>query len=202
MAEPASRRQILIATASAVAVGAVLLVGAVLPAEYGIDPLGIGRATGIAAIWAPPEQVVAPSAQEAPSQRIYASAWRSDVIDIPIDTYESGKVSELEYKVRLRKGATLIYSWEAIGRTDPEELYTEFHGHTIAAGKPMTVAYYRKAMGVRDNGALTAPFDGVHGWFFQNQAVVPIRVRLRLSGFYDLVPPGAAGNEAGFLPVG
>ncbi|VEE05158.1 Uncharacterised protein [Chryseobacterium gleum] len=30
----------------ALIIGAVLLVSAVLPAEYGIDPLGIGKATG------------------------------------------------------------------------------------------------------------------------------------------------------------
>ena len=36
---------------------------------------------------------------------------------------------------------------------------------------------------------------GVHGWYFQNQSVKPVTVRLRLAGFYNLVPGGQAGNE-------
>jgi hypothetical protein len=63
----------------------------------------------------------------------------------------------------------------------------------------MTVANYRKATGLSQRGALTAPFDGIHGWFFQNNGDMPVVVRLRLSGFYDLIPSGQAGNEAGIV---
>ena len=35
----------------ALIIGAVLLVSAVLPAEYGIDPLGIGKATGFSKLY-------------------------------------------------------------------------------------------------------------------------------------------------------
>jgi hypothetical protein len=31
---------------------------------------------------------------------------------------------------------------------------------------------------------LTAPFDGVHGWYLQNQSDHPVVVRLQLAGFY------------------
>jgi hypothetical protein len=105
---------------------------------------------------------------------------------------------EVEYKVHLKMGGSYIYSWTATGVTDPEEFYTEFHGHTLAKGGTMTVAYYRKATGVSDNGVLTAPFDGVHGWYFQNQSLSPVKVRLRIAGFYELIPAGQPGNEAGF----
>jgi hypothetical protein len=42
--EPPSVRAIVMATGLALVVAAVLLVTAVLPAEYGIDPLGTGKA--------------------------------------------------------------------------------------------------------------------------------------------------------------
>src|SRR5690242_11950121 len=42
--EPPSMRAIVMATVLALVVAAVLLVTAVLPAEYGIDPLGTGKA--------------------------------------------------------------------------------------------------------------------------------------------------------------
>ena len=34
------------------------------------------------------------------------------------------------------------------------------------------------------------------GWFFQNSSMKPVVIRLKVSGFYDLVPPGQPGNEA------
>lgn len=45
---PAEPRQLLAGTLVAVSVAAVVLVVAVLPAEYGIDPTGLGAATGLA----------------------------------------------------------------------------------------------------------------------------------------------------------
>lgn len=196
-----SPRRALVLLGSAIVAGAVIVVGAILPAEHGRDPFGWGRATGIAALWHPAERVVPATAGTAAAATSYPLPFRSDVVEVPLDTYESGRPSELEYKVRLRKGSTLIYSWEAPGVTDPEEFYSEFHGHTVAGGRTMTVSEYRKASGFRDNGALVAPFDGVHGWYFQNSTAHPVKVRVRLSGFYELVPAGQPGNEAGLAPI-
>jgi hypothetical protein len=39
----------------------------------------------------------------------------------------------------------------------------------------------------------------VHGWYLQNQSVNPVTVKLRVSGFYELIPPGETGNEAGII---
>ena len=63
----------------------------------------------------------------------------------------------------------------------------------------MTVATYKRATGTSANGALTAPFDGVHGWFFQNLSINPVVVRVKISGFYELIPRGDIGNEAGII---
>jgi hypothetical protein len=35
-----------------------------------------------------------------------------------------------------------------------------------------------------------APFDGIHGWYFQNQSDKKVVVHLKLSGFYELDPAG------------
>jgi hypothetical protein len=58
------------------------------------------------------------------------------------------------------------------------------------------VVEYLQATGTSSNGMLIAPMEGVHGWYFQNQSVGPVTVHLKLSGFYELVPPGEYGNEA------
>ena len=45
-----SRSKVLIATGVALLTAAALLFGAILPAEYGIDPLGTGRLLGLLAL--------------------------------------------------------------------------------------------------------------------------------------------------------
>lgn len=176
----------------------LITVALILPAEYGRDPLGIGKATGIDRLWAPPEIRVAASAGDAAAARSYGQAYRSDIVEIPLAASgDPERGDEIEYKVRMKKGSTYIYSWDVPGIADPEEFYSEFHGHTVEDGKAMTVAEYRKSTGTSDHGSLVAPFSGVHGWYLQNQSLKPVTVRLRLAGFYEIIPAGEPGNEAG-----
>ena len=197
---PPSRRTILLVTLGAALLALIILFAGVLPAEYNRDPTGLGRLTGIVRLWAPDEQKIDTAANGAPTSRSYPAPYRSDVIEFPLATGDDrdGR-NELEYKVRLAKGASYIYSWRVEGVADPEEFYTEFHGHTLGDGKTMTVGDYRKASGIADNGVLTAPFDGIHGWYFQNQSVGAVKVTLHLAGFYTLIPAGQPGNEAGLV---
>lgn len=50
---PPSRKRLLTSVVAAIAGAAVILVAFVLPAEYGIDPTGIGKALGLTAINGP-----------------------------------------------------------------------------------------------------------------------------------------------------
>jgi hypothetical protein len=123
-------------------------------------------------------------------------------VEIPLTGFLGGLYgSELEYKVRMKKDATLIYAWEVTGTTDPRDVHFDFHGHTTPkpGGESMTVATYKQAYGLSRQGALTAPFDGIQGWQFSNSGDKPVVVRLRLAGFYDLIPSGQPGNEAGVV---
>src|SRR3954468_19126542 len=52
-AQPPSARRLWLATTLALAAAALALVFLVLPAEYGIDATGFGRATGLAAMHGP-----------------------------------------------------------------------------------------------------------------------------------------------------
>jgi hypothetical protein len=63
----------------------------------------------------------------------------------------------------------------------------------------MTVATYKQSFGLKGQGALTAPFDGIQGWQFSNSSEKPVVVRLKIAGFYELIPSGEAGNEAGIV---
>lgn len=115
--------------------------------------------------------------------REYSGGYRTDTIDIPLDPY-----GELEYKLGMDRGDSIVYEWDVLQMEDPELLYAEFHGHTERVGNaPGTLMYYRKASGGAERGSLVAPFSGIHGWYLKNEADQPIVVRLNVAGFYDLI---------------
>ena len=200
IAHPLSRGKMLAATAGAFVVATLITFGAILPAEFNWDPLGLGRVSGLSRLWAPREVAFNATGGAAPLAREYGGPLRSDMIEIPLRAGgDPTRGDELEYKVRMAKDATLVYEWSVSGIPNPNEFYYDFHGHTLASGKEMTVATYKQATGTNADGALSAPFDGVHGWFFQNQSANPAVVHLKVSGFYELIPPGETGNDAGII---
>ena len=181
--------------------GALIVLGAIMPAEFNTDPLGLGKLSGIARLWAPDQKTIDTDTAGGPLAREYETAPRIDVIEIPLTNFLGGaKGSELEYKVHMKQGATLIYEWEAVGVSRPDNFGYDFHGHTTPEpGQEMTVATYKQARGVSQKGALTAPFNGIQGWQFSNFADTPVVVRVKLTGFYDLIPAGEEGNLAGIV---
>ena len=182
--------------ALAAILGVVLAVAVVAPIEFRIDLLGTGRFLGAAT---PPETVaIFHSGEPAPSQQ---AAYRTDTILITLQPMAGRSTAhEIEYKVRVKKGDLIAFGWRAVGTSVDEDLYFDFHGHQPGS-TANNVGTYKQASGQSDQGFLFAPFDGVHGWYFQNSAAGAIKIELKVSGFYELVAPGQPGNEAGILPV-
>ncbi len=133
-------------------------------------------------------EIPTPAGKEALA-RSYPAGYRTDVIDVPI----RGNDGDLEYKIQMKAGSTVVYSWEVQRIGKPEEFYTEFHGHTEPVGGRGDLMFYEKGTGAKASGALVAPWEGIHGWYWQNQSTGPVVVRLRMAGFYELVP-GQAGQ--------
>ena len=198
--QPMRKGRLIAATLGALALAALIVLGAILPAEFNQDPLGVGRLSGLSRLWAPADRKVDAS-QGAARAREYDVPFRTDVVEIPLGDFLAGADrSELEYKVRMKKDATLIYTWEVIGAADPRDFHFDQHGHTTPRpGEAMSVVTYRQAFGLKQQGALTAPFGGIQGWQFSNSGEKPVVVRLRLAGFYELIPSGQPGNEAGVV---
>jgi hypothetical protein len=193
--QPPSRGRLLAILAGGFVVAGAVTVFAVLPAEFHIDPTGVGAATGLMSLSAQPEAKASAAAPAAAGQgaaapvvlaREYPAPFRSDTIDIPIAA--SGQDgSELEYKVHMVAGQTLVYAWSVAA--PEEEFYYDFHSEQRPSAKEHVVSH-KGAVGIGANGALTAPFEGIHGWYFQNQSEKPVVVHLKISGFYDLLPGG------------
>ena len=191
-AELPSTGRLMRSTAIAAAIAAGLLVTVVLPAEYAIDPTGIGRLLGLtqmgevkvalaaeadaeAAGPAPPAMAIATTPPTAASPTAPTAA---------IPAAPAGKVEEvtitlapnqgIEFKAEMRKGATIDYRWS----TDGPKLNFDTHGD----GEGIKYHGYAKGSEAVSEGNLTAAFDGAHGWFWRNRAGKPVTLTLRLSG--------------------
>ena len=191
-------RRLMLLTATAAVLATAITFLAFLPAEYGYDPTGFGQLTGLNKIAAAEPVTVAAVAPAAAgggtAMRAASVAYRSDSIDIPLPPD-----GELEYKVQMKPGDSLVYSWDVEGFENQEWFYYDFHGETWprAEGEKANIAEYEQKTGVKSSGSLIAPFEGVHGWYLQNQGGKPVTVHLKMSGFYQLVPPGEYGNLEG-----
>lgn len=107
---------------------------------------------------------------------------RSDTIEIPLFAG-----ADLEYKLGMKLGNAVSYNWSAANLESPDDLLIEFHGHTIrTSDAPGDVMFYKIHRTDSGSGYMVAPFDGIHGWYFDNQSNSDILITLNVSGFYEL----------------
>jgi hypothetical protein len=174
-----SLSRLLRATAVAFAAAAVLLVLIVLPAEYGIDPTGIGRRLGLTRLAAAESrEPPAPAPAERPAAAIERpAAFRSDEVSL---TLASGEGAEI--KATMRRGDRFVYSWSADGPVD-----FDMHGEPAVRKGDEYSSYSKKDGETASHGSFEAPFDGTHGWFWQNLGAEPVTITLKTSGFYDRI---------------
>ncbi len=204
VATPPSAGKLAALSLGALLVGTAIVVLFVLPAEFHRDPTGFGKLTGIDQL-AGPDVISAADlpADSGSATRYYETAFRTDDIEIKLAPEDQG-MNDLEYKVKMKPGATLTYSWNVTGdEAHPEWFYFDFHGESrpVPEGEKATVVEYKQVTGMKSAGSLIAPFEGIHGWYLQNQSDKPVVVHMRLSGFYELIPPGEYGNEAKIVPI-
>ena len=184
-------RQLVRATVISAAVAGALLATIVLPAEYAIDPTGIGAKLGFTEMGKIKEQLAqeaaadeaatalaanasapAAAASTAEAPQLAASAVRSDVTSV---TLEPGQGAEV--KATMAEGLRLTYDWSVSGGTVNYDTHADgsgidYHGYDKG----------RNSAGQR--GQLVAPFDGKHGWFWRNRGDAPVTVTLRTKGAY------------------
>ena len=160
---PESARRIAAATAISLGTAVVVLVTAVLPAELGLDPLGTGKMLGLLGLAGEPRTVV--THQEA--------GYRSDEIEFVLAPFES-----VEYKYRIERGASMLFSWSS----DHVVVY-DLHAEPEGA-EPGYAESFDRQRGERAHGTYTAPFSGIHGWFWENRGQEDATIRLTTAGYY------------------
>ena len=160
---PVSTRKLAATTLAALAAAAAIVVAFVLPAEFGRDPLGTGKALGLTRIASPPP----PGSPEPP-----VTEYRVDAAQFVLGPYEF-----VEYKYRLDAGAAMIYTWSATAT-----VIHEFHGDPDT--NPDAPVSFEKKDRRQASAAFTAPFAGIHGWFWENPGAEPVTITLTSAGFY------------------
>jgi hypothetical protein len=84
----------------------------------------------------------------------------------------------IEIKLVMKKGAQASFAWASEGGP------VNFDTHGDGAGD-LRISY-KKGRGVQsDAGAITAEFDGNHGWFWRNRNQEPVTLTLRTAGDYS-----------------
>jgi len=223
---PPTRKKLLLGTGAALVVAAVGLVVFVLPAEYGIDPTGAGKALGLTRlaegggkeniylkrgqartnVLFPLEAAAQPD--EATLRKLLAdksvglpaeAKVQSDRFQIELLPYEG-----IELKYVLDQGAPMVFSWRA---TAPVNV--DMHSHPFAGGTEATESFVIADLAAQ-TAVYVAPFNGIHGWYWQNRTMQPVTLTLDATGamsgskIFDpagehdrpLAPPAAAGEPA------
>ena len=180
-----SKQAIAKATGIALAVALVILFTAVLPAEYGIDPLKTGKLlhlTDLAKATESKEESkpvgARPVAAPAGIYTAQSGIFKTDSEDLSLMAGEG-----VEIKYHMQKGAGMLYSWKA---TAPVAF--EFHGEPDnKPNKDYFESYELNDQAGSDHsaGSFTAPSTGIHGWFWENKGKKEVQIHLVTAGFYD-----------------
>ena len=198
-------RSSIIAFVSAIAILATVI----LPAEYAIDPTGIGGALGLGEMGEIKKQLE----QEAEADRLrdlpnqspsqpainsnpdQQSSLFNSIISALFIKSAMAQTTELvwkdeitvtlapgqgaEVKLTMKKGAVAEFDWTVEGGV------ANFDLHGDGAGKSIS---YKKGRGVPgESGSLKAAFDGNHGWFWRNRTKQDVNVTLRVRGDYTVI---------------
>ena len=195
-AELPSSQKLIKSTILAAISAVVLLFTVVLPAEYGIDPTGVGKLLRLTEMGQVKQQLAEEAAADAAGlvatetsdidnkteQTINTTPTATTVADgqwrdeIPF-TLTPGE--GIEIKMKMSEGDKANYSWVVTGGE------VNFDTHGDALGKAIS---YEKGRGVAsDEGVLEAAFTGNHGWFWRNRGDSDVQVVLRTRGDYSTI---------------
>lgn len=156
------------ATIAAAFIAVIVFLTVVLPAEYGIDPTGAGKALGLTVL----SQDIGPEAIQISA---YELQENEATIVVPAN-------KGVEYKFRMEKHANMTYEWHS----EDIALHFDFHGEP----KGDTTGYfesYTLADSSQMKGSMTVPFDGIHGWYWKNTTDKDVTVTLKTKGHYEVI---------------
>ena len=172
MQHTVSSKTLIKASVSAVVFAAIAIFTLILPAEYNIDPTGVGEKLGLT--------ILATAGDEQQSIADPIANKGSDEFQTIEVTVPAGR--GIEYKFFMKQHEKMTYEW----LTDGEPLYFDLHGEPEGD----TTGYFESYTIATSNemkGSYTTPFTGSHGWYWKNKSDNPVSVQLLVKGQYDVI---------------
>jgi hypothetical protein len=180
-----SSAQLIKSTIIAIIVAAVILVTVVLPAEYGIDPTGIGKLTGLKRMGEikvalneeakAEEQAVSTESVTEETEPIAETS--TEQIDTLTTTLAPNQSTEI--KISMTQGTEVTFEWS----TDVGEVFYDLHGDS----PEVNYHIYEKGTSKSMQGTLTAEFTGSHGWYWKNRNQIPVTITITATGNYQQI---------------
>ena len=174
--------QLLKSTIIAFVAASFLLLLVILPAEYGVDPTGVGEFIGLKKmgeikISLEKEALTEPEILKdnlTKNEKVKSGIFeeKQDIMEVEIASGEA-----IEIKLEMKKGAIAQYKWS----TENGALNFNLHGDGYK-GMHKTATYKKGKMVASDKGELVAEFDGYHGWFWRNRNDATVKVLLEVTG--------------------
>ncbi len=174
--------QLLKSTIIAFVVASFLLLLVILPAEYGVDPTGVGEFIGLKKmgeikISLEKEALTEPEILKdnlTKNEKVKSGIFeeKQDIMEVEIASGEA-----IEIKLEMKKGAIAQYKWS----TENGALNFNLHGDGYK-GMHKSATYKKGKMVASDKGELVAEFDGYHGWFWRNRNDATVKVLLEVTG--------------------
>jgi hypothetical protein len=182
-------RQLRRSTIAAVIGAAVIGVGVYLPAEYGIDPTGVGTVLGLTEMGEIKQELAREAAEDALIHGEQSSSLMDDIFGLFVGaahaqeawtntvnfTLDPGATAEI--KLVMAAGNVAEYAWVAEGG----RINFDLHAH----GDGQSIDYARGRGATEGAGSIEAPFPGEHGWFWRNRDDTAVTVTLQLRGSYS-----------------
>ena len=184
--------QLIRSTVVAAVSAAAILVTVVLPAEYGIDPTGVGRVLGLAEMGEIKQQLAEEAEQD---ELIHGGGDQSSLLDGILGlfvgaahaqeawadtvTFTLAPDASTEVKLVMAEGDVAEFAWVAEGG----RINFDLHAH----GAGQSIDYDRGRGATSGEGSIAAPFPGEHGWFWRNRDDADVTVTLQLKGAYSEV---------------
>ena len=212
-AELPSSVQLLRSTVIAAITAVVLLTTVVLPADYGIDPTGVGRLLGLtemgeiktrlaaeakadvaAAAAAAPATAAVSAPPAAPAAQVTTSPTP---LAAPLSVSAPAPAAPTQANVAWRDEISFVLApgvgtevklkmkegETALFAWSVEGGVVNYDTHGDGGGR--SISYVKGRAVPADEGQLVAAFTGNHGWFWRNRGQTDVKLTLRTGGVYS-----------------
>jgi hypothetical protein len=168
---PRSVEKLLVAVVLSMLAAAVIVVVFVMPAEYGVDPTGIGKLTGLTSLKADAQPKGHGGSQQDASVQPLTQPMTQLQTNQGSITLQPGESTEVKAEMVASQG--FVYSWKTDGGVVDYDMHSKDESYSQGYGQ------------ASDQGVFVAPTEGLFGWWWENKGQAPVTITLTTNGFYN-----------------